>query len=467
MQKNLLGWNHIRIIISLALFNFVFLGTEYLFDDRMACIVEAQEVVNAQNQVLGASVLGFLCFGLLSDTLSKSLKQPFLGIFSIVYGICMLVIAEYSSFATVFGAGILAFIILGMGGSAVCYYASHRTEMPADLAKTVGISYAVGIFIQFVNNNLVWGALAQAIVLFMGWILLVVLVLLISRLPEQKKEAVLAEQMESVKGAVLALVVTIALMTVIFSTLDNAVTLVHAAGDYNIGQWTRLILAVSGLTAGVLFDVKERKYMSLMMYLVTLLSTICVVIIQFGGSFVLGLFVFYLSAGFFVVYFMTSFMDLSYYTKKPKLWAGIGRAVNNMCAILTSALSVRLLANGSQMAIMIIALILFVLINISMLLYLFFSKKQEPEKRNDQESGAKLLSEENHFALFVHTYALTERESEVLKALLTSDDNVQNIAEELAISRAALYRHIANLNEKTNTKSRVGIIQFYYEWLPE
>ena len=55
----------------------------------------------------------------------------------------------------------------------------------------------------------------------------------------------------------------------------------------------------------------------------------------------------------------------------------------------------------------------------------------------------------------------------MLKALLTSDDNVQNIAEELAISRAALYRHIANLNEKTNTKSRVGIIQFYYEWLPE
>ena len=33
-----------------------------------------------------------------------------------------------------------------------------------------------------------------------------------------------------------ALIVCVALMTIIFSTLDNAVTLVHASGDYNIGQ---------------------------------------------------------------------------------------------------------------------------------------------------------------------------------------------------------------------------------------
>ena len=48
--------------------------------------------------------------------------------------------------------------------------------------------------------------------------------------------------------------------------------------------------------------------------------------------------------------------------------------------------------------------------------------------------------------------------------LITSDDNVQQIADELAISRAALYRHISNMNEKTHTKARIGLIQFYFEW---
>ena len=63
--------------------------------------------------------------------------------------------------------------------------------------------------------------------------------------------------------------------------------------------------------------------MQIMMYCVTLLSTMCVVIIVWGGPFMAGLIVFYLSAGFFVVYFTTSFMDLSYYMKVPELWAGL------------------------------------------------------------------------------------------------------------------------------------------------
>ena len=51
-------------------------------------------------------------------------------------------------------------------------------------------------------------------------------------------------------------------------------------------------------------------------------------------------------------------------------------------------------------------------------------------------------------------------------SMLTPPAKYRNkeIAEALAISRAALYRHISNLNEKTNTKSRVGIMQFYYTW---
>lgn len=48
--------------------------------------------------------------------------------------------------------------------------------------------------------------------------------------------------------------------------------------------------------------------------------------------------------------------------------------------------------------------------------------------------------------------------------LLSSDDSVQEIADALFISRAALYRHIGSLNEKTETKSRIGLIQFYYGW---
>lgn len=50
-----------------------------------------------------------------------------------------------------------------------------------------------------------------------------------------------------------------------------------------------------------------------------------------------------------------------------------------------------------------------------------------------------------------------------MDALLNFDDSAKDLAKQLYISRAALYRHISSLNEKTGTKSRIGLIQFYYQ----
>ena len=86
-----------------------------------------------------------------------------------------------------------------------------------------------------------------------------------------------------------------------------------------------------------------------MMYVITMLSVISIIIIQLGGSFLFGLMVFYISAGFFVVFFIVSFMDLSYYAKNPRLWAGMGRAINNLCALVSTGLTVSLLNSGNLM----------------------------------------------------------------------------------------------------------------------
>ena len=76
-------------------------------------------------------------------------------------------------------------------------------------------------------------------------------------------------------------------------------------------------------------------------------------------------------------------------------------------------------------------------------------------------------SEEELLALFAQEFSLTPREMEVLACMLHSEDNVTEMATQLAISRAALYRHISNMNEKTNTKARIGLLQFYYAWMQE
>ena len=54
----------------------------------------------------------------------------------------------------------------------------------------------------------------------------------------------------------------------------------------------------------------------------------------------LGLIVFYISAGFFVVYFMSAFMEIARFTEKLALWSGMGRAINNLVSVVISISSV-------------------------------------------------------------------------------------------------------------------------------
>lgn len=65
----------IEIMTALALFNYVFLGAEYLFDNMMAFHTDSGGVVLAQSYVLGVSTVGFLLFGVLDGKLRERAKR--------------------------------------------------------------------------------------------------------------------------------------------------------------------------------------------------------------------------------------------------------------------------------------------------------------------------------------------------------------------------------------------------------
>lgn len=459
MKKSVDG-KRIWGIIELALFNFIFLGTEYMFDNMIAYTTNSKDVVLAQSYILGISVLGFVLYPVIRKILAKRAKEIGFFLISTISIVCIFVMQCHTSYGMTLTAGCIGFVLLGVVGSAVHYLLAVILPNDENLAKTVGIAYAVGLLLQFLNNNLVHNDTVEAIVLSVFW---VIFILILLRLDDHE-QIMVKEAKKTLKNPTIAgviLIVGVVLMTCIFATLDNAVTLIHAAGNVDIEQWPRLLLAVSGLIAGVLFDIKKRRYMNIIMYCVTLLSTICVLIIVSGGTFLIGLIVFYLSAGFFVVFFTTGFMELSSYMKVPQLWAGMGRAINNICAGIIGTASISLIQSGNSMFISMIALVLFALISVTMFLY---AGQLEKEDYQEEKTEVQEENEKEKLWKFSKEFGLTVREQEVLQVLLTSDDSVQEIAEQLFISRAALYRHIAILNKKTETKSRIGLMQFYYAW---
>lgn len=478
MNKDFFSKERFKYIIILALFNYIFLGTEYSFDNIVGDI-KPQSVVTAQSYILGASVLGFLFFAIIKKYINKKLKYGLLSAFIVVETL-LFALMEYSeSYGFVVITGCVMFALFGVMGSAVYYIASVYLKINRNVASTIGLAYGLGIMFQFGDNNIVASKIARLIIfaiVLVVWIAIILNLYLEENAESQneKSRKVKYEKTESKnieckntasKNAeyknsritAIVLIITIMLMACIFSTLDNIVTYYHSKGIMDIGQYPRLLLAISGVVAGVLFELKERKLMCLIMYSVTLLSTICMLVITMGEPFIIGLVVFYLSAGFFPVFFTTAFVNLSFEMKTPELWAGMGRAANNLCAALMGTVFFSFFNSTNMLSNSIVIIILFVFVSIFMAIY--YGKNSK--KSYVAES---LESNDNKMENFVQQFSLSKRECEVLETLLKSDKNVKEIAQELYISRAALYRHISNMNEKTDTKSREGLIKFYYQW---
>lgn len=81
------------------------------------------------------------------------------------------------------------------------------------------------------------------------------------------------------------------------------------------------------------------------------LGTVSALAIQTSSEVLLGLIIFYLSSGFFVVFFTSSFLRIAMRCANPSLWAGMGRAANNACAALVAMPSMALILSGDIMLI--------------------------------------------------------------------------------------------------------------------
>ena len=455
--------SYIYAITLMGLFTFLFLGVEYFFVNVLSHIVPEDQTVLAQNYALGASAAGFVLYALFDYFCKDRLKEVCFILIAFLSVLCMAFIYTGTTYTAVFFAGFVLFLLLGLTGSAVFYISMCRMKTEQYLARTVGISYALGILFQFVNNNLIRSELAEMIILSVFLLILIALLLKWDYCKEDKVQTNLSlsdEESNDVNGNIVGilLILLVLLMTCIFSTLDNAVTLVHSSGEMDIGQWPRILLAFSGLVAGFVFDLKNRKYMGIIMYCVMVLSTICIAVLRFSGSFLVGLIVFYLSTGFFAVFFTCGFMEISRYMKVPKLWAGMGRAVNNMTAAIIANPVLLLLSSDRDLVTIVLILVLFVAVSIVAVMYTF-QKKIFLEELT--ATVAEEINDEEKLRNFSELFSFTERESEVFDRLVNTEDNNQEIAESLFVSRRTLERHISAIYEKTGVKSRIGLLNLY------
>lgn len=464
----------INAILMMGIFTFVFLSLEYHYVNLIAVMAGGNSAVTVQNYALGVSAMGFLSYPFFNRHLKKRTKQTCTVLLAIAAVFCIFLMEQQFSYELILFLGMAIFLILGLFGSATYHLSMCILETNQYLARQVGIAYALSILLQFANNNLIQSDLAEIIILSLFLLGLVAFLLQTEHTVEPQAARLIdtpvgSGAVESEKFAVcksketitgILLILLIALMTCIFSTLDNAVTLEHASGKMDIGQWPRLLLACSGLVAGFVFDIKRRALMNMIMYCVMILSTICMVILQLGGAFLIGLAVFYLASGFFGVFFTTSFMELSCYMRIPELWAGMGRTANNISAALITGGSLTLMSSDNNMMKIIVVLFLFVMVSVVMAAYIVNRKAAVEELEHNATID---LMQKDKLQLFSERYSFTPREIEVFDRLVNTENSIQEIAESLYISRRTCQRHITAIYEKVGVKSRMGLYQVFIE----
>lgn len=479
----------IREILCLALFFFTFLAGEYLFDARVAEFVPANEVVIYESIVVGASVIGYFARPFLYYRRPQAIDatSDMTGVL-LVSALLLLIMAV--QFQVVIAGGLVACCALGYCGSTAHANLARRFAQTPCLARAVALSYAAGILVQVLNHTVMPTGVPQQFVLIACAIALVGLLhgarrakLRDESAPEFEAEiAELSvdasehgakwrdnpEAKAAFQGAVVRLTVATACLTGVFAALNAGLTTSHAAGAIDLGDWPRLLLVVSALAAGALYDLRGRSYMNIIMTCAAMLSTLSffVLITDGNGGNALA-------------------ATISMYARWSYLWPCMGRVINNICSMLVTAPTVAIISSQNVLMAVGVVLVLFVGIAISLLGQFGQGVEDEaghrglafatddlgvsraPEQTDTVPLETPELSFDDRLDGFVAAFGLTKRERDVLEALVVSDDSVQDVAAALFLSRSTLYRHIASINKKTGAASRVALINFFWSWTPQ
>ncbi len=445
-----------NIVISLILFTlyiFNFLLSELTVNARCEVVFGADSVILVYSLGIICTSVGYLSF-YLSRILFKSESARKLVICVVSAGymaatICFMFTPSKQLFSV---SSLAALLLFGYVGG-FSHYAISLFLFNKDYSgKVIGFSIALATLLQFIVQNLLITDTALIISLFLGVSGIIYLTLRPIRdwmfdnpLPYSKEP--------TIKPKSLALpILIVVVMSVCFGLGDGLVTRLHASGVIDLTSYERLLYALGVIVAGIIADIRNRRFLPLCTLFMLVLSSAMTLFIgndaAANGAYISAM---YLFSGFYVMYLTVTFTDAAPKTDKPDLFAGMGRIVRGVFIALTAFFSNFLFEliriEGISIAGICLSLIVLVLFVIGGGLNIRAEKNEQTEDRMKQ---------------FIVEHSLTPREADVLARLVDNENTNADIARELYISVRVAERYITSIYEKTGTRTRVGLVKLYY-----
>lgn len=429
--------------------------TESLVNDRAAALLGVETVNAVYSAGLFSTASGYLLFAFMSWRIGSAARKVLLACMGVAYlcsSTCMARTAQPPVFVACALAGLLS---AGYLGGLTHWILAAALRDGRYTGRATGAAIAAGIGLQYLVQSLLPMPAALAV-----WLAAAVFIVAFgyrcsrgdcfSAPPSARSgpEPLLRRRL-------FVLIAAVILMSMIISLDDTICVTFHAQGSVNLYGAPRLFYAGSVLLAGFLADRRGRAYLPLATVCVVLISGFTFAFLSRPDTYWINACLLYTYSGFYVEFFTVMFLAAAPRSGCPELWAGMGRITRSYTLAIVTVPFIRLFDAFGVVPMMVLSTVF------SMgCLVLFFTSGMLSPARTGETPPSDFRSLEG----FAQKHHLTPRETDVLERLLTTDDDLQEIADSLYISRRMVQRYVSSIYEKTETKTRIGLFRNYMDF---
>lgn len=451
----------------------IFMLIESYANTRVGEVIGAPKVELFYGIFILSTAAGFLFFGVSGKIDSRSKGLRILPVIICMITVGMFCYVNVPIILIIGAAGSL--LSMGYLGGRIMYRMAVSYSEIKYPGTAVGFSMAVAIIMQYVMQALIHTNLLSVISFE---IILVVLAIFEAKqnfVPWPKdgkdKEDTTILECKNIWVYVLATI----LMTIVLSLNDAyLVDLSAHTNTVNLFSWVRLFYCLSLVLAGIIYDFKNSAYFNIFVTCVMMLSTVAYAFMGNTADFNIDVSIMYFYCGFYVMFLTMHFIKKSNEASKKGsalqfVIPGYGRVARCVTTALVTFVMFWL-GNAISVQIMILvscvmSMILMVLLAVNDILVVKEVGRKIEESLTISEQGEDIDLEEDMWSAFVQEYGFTDRECDVLEKLIHTEKNLQEIAEELYISKRVVQRHITSIYEKTSRATRIGLLQLYVEFI--
>lgn len=453
----------------------IFMLIESTANSRIAEVIGAPKVELFYGIFILFTAVGFLLFSAMGKIDSGSQRLRIIPVILCMFTVGLLCCVNVSTIVIMTAA--CSLLCMGYLGGRIMYKLAVFYSEIKYQGLIVGLSMAVAILLQYVVQTLI--PTNPLLVISYEFILAVLLFF------EIKLNIVqLSDDRELLKGtaatdgkSIWVYVIAVILMTMILSLNDAyLVDLSAHTNTVNLFSHVRLFYCLSLIIAGIIYDYNDSTYFNVFVASAMMLSTVAYAFMGNTVDFNIDMSIMYFYCGFYVMFLTIHFIRMSNaeYEKNSALqfiFPSYGRIARCVTTAVVTFIMI-ILKNSISVQIMILvscvlSMILVVLLAVN---DIFIVRKagciiDESLAISEQNEDIKL--EEDLWNTFIQKYGFTDRECDVLEKLIYTENNLQEISEELYISKRVVQRHITSIYEKTNRSTRIGLLQLYVEYIRE